>query len=217
MPSGVLKESAQSMVSRLVPRFSREQEENGLRKIIEEFNSEGMTGVKDPGLNPGKWTMYQHLQERGQLNVRVFGLWGTGRTAKEAQDLTTRIGPFTKPCISTGDDVLISGGVKLFMDGSGGARTAWLYNDLDKNYRDFDKGNVGYPVIEPETFCQIVQIFHNAGLHMSTHAIGDKAIDCVVDSYAEALEKNPVPGLRHGIIHCNIPTDHAIALMAELQ
>ena len=39
----------------------------------------------------------------------------------------------------------------------------------------------------------------------------------MVDSYALALQRNPIPGLRHGIIHANIPTDHAIETMAGLQ
>jgi hypothetical protein len=52
---------------------------------------------------------------------------------------------------------------------------------------------------------------------VSVHAIGDRAIDWVVDSYALALEKKPTRGLRHGIIHANIPSDHAIATIAMLQ
>jgi predicted amidohydrolase YtcJ len=216
-PTGVLKESAQSMVSRLLPPFTREQEENGLRKIVEEFNKEGMTGVKDPGIGPDKWSSYQRLLSRGELNVRVFVLWSGGRTVQNAEDLVLRIAPFTRPYISTGDDHLISGGVKLYMDGSGGARTAWLYNEWNRNSKDTDRGNFGYPVIEPDIFRQMIRIFHEAGLHVSTHAIGDRAIDWVVDSYAQALEQKPTPGLRHGIIHCNIPTDRAINLMAALQ
>ena len=47
--------------------------------------------------------------------------------------------------------------------------------------------------------------------------MGDRAIDWVVDSYAEALKANPIKGLRHGVIHCNCPTDHAIQVMASMQ
>jgi hypothetical protein len=62
-----------------------------------------------------------------------------------------------------------------------------------------------------------VKLLHDAGLHVSTHAIGDRAIDWVVDSYAEALKATPTHGLRHGIIHCNVPSDHAIEAMAAMQ
>lgn len=216
-PTGVLKESAQSLVRRLIPRFTTEQVEEGLVKIVEEFNKEGMTAVKDPGIGPGKWEAYQRVLAQNKLTVRAFILWDTEETIEAAQRLIDRVGPFTKPYISTGDDTLISGGIKIYLDGSGGARTAWLYKEWNKNYKEVDKRNDGYPVMDPEIFRKQVLIFHNAGLHISVHAIGDRAIDWVMDSYALALKENPIHGLRHGIIHCNIPTDRAIEMMAEMQ
>ncbi len=215
--TGILKETAQSLVARHIPEISAEERRNGVVKIIEEFNKEGMTAVKDPGISPAKWEIYQDLLTQGQLTVRIFALWRAGKTIESAQNLIDRVGPFTKPYISTGDDRLISGGIKLFIDGSGGARTAWLHNDWNKDYTDIDEGNTGYPVINPDIFRQQIKMFHDAGLHVSVHAIGDRAIDYTVDSYVSVLKDTPTHGLRHGIIHCNIPTDHAIETMAELQ
>jgi predicted amidohydrolase YtcJ len=63
----------------------------------------------------------------------------------------------------------------------------------------------------------MIHHYHDAGMHVSTHAIGDRAIDWIVDTYADALKRKPTKGLRHGIIHANIPTDRAIDLMAEMQ
>jgi predicted amidohydrolase YtcJ len=123
----------------------------------------------------------------------------------------------SRPYVSTGDDHLISGGVKLFIDGSGGARTAWLHDDWNKNLTDTDKGNRGYPASDHEVLRAMIQQYHDAGMHISAHAIGDRAIDWVVDSYALALKQTPTRGLRHGIIHANIPTDRAIDQIAELQ
>jgi predicted amidohydrolase YtcJ len=54
-------------------------------------------------------------------------------------------------------------------------------------------------------------------MHVSVHSIGDRGIDWVMDSYEQAMRENPKRGLRHGIIHANIPSDHAIAVMAKLQ
>lgn len=86
--------------------------------------------------------------------------------------------------------------------------------------RDFtgtDAGNTGYPTIDPGVFRQQIALLHAAGLHVSTHAVGDRAIDFVVDTYADVLKSRPTRGLRHGIIHANLPTDHAIETMARLQ
>ncbi len=60
-PTGVLKESAQGLVRRLIPTLSPEQEQKGILKIIEEFNKEGMTAVKDPGVGRDKWGLYQNI------------------------------------------------------------------------------------------------------------------------------------------------------------
>ena len=118
---------------------------------------------------------------------------------------------------SLGDGVLLSGGVKMFMDGSGGARTAWMYEDWNKNFKETDTGNAGYPATPPMPTGRSSPQLHDAGIHVSTHAIGDRAIDWVVDTYDQLLAAKPTRGLRHGIIHANTPTDHAIDVMARLQ
>ncbi|MCP6769428.1 amidohydrolase family protein, partial [Klebsiella pneumoniae] len=80
-----------------------------------------------------------------------------------------------------------------------------------------DHGNFGYPAEDPAVYRQMVRLFHQAGIHVGTHAVGDRAIDWVVDTYAEVLREKPTQGLRHSIIHANFPSDHAIEVMATLQ
>jgi len=216
-PTGVLKEAAMGLVSRNVPRLTREQERNGVLKIVEDFNKEGMTGAKDPGIGADKWALYQDLLKEKRLTVRVFALWRGPRNAAGVPAFVAPLLKLPRPPESFGDGLLMSGGVKLYMDGSGGARTAWMYDDWNKNFRDRDTGNSGYPTTPPDEYRQIVSQLHDAGLHVSTHAIGDRAIDWVVDTYDRVLQAKPTRGLRHGIIHANTPTDHAIQTMARLQ
>ncbi|HET7294873.1 MAG TPA: amidohydrolase [Vicinamibacteria bacterium] len=216
-PTGVLKESAQALVERLIPPASPEQRREAIRQLAREFNEEGMTGLKEPGIGPETWQAYQETLAEGALTVRVFALWHGGESAEETRQVIERIGPFTKPYRSVGDAHLVSGGVKLYMDGSGGARTAWMYDEWNKNGDQVDAGNRGYPTADPELRRSQIRAYHGAGIHVSTHAIGDRAIDWVVDSYALALAGDPRAGLRHGIIHANIPTDRALDRMAELQ
>ncbi len=216
-PSGVMKESAMGLVSRNVPPFTRDQQRAGIVRIIEDFNKEGMTGAKDPGISPAKWELYQELQKEGKLTVRLFALWSGARRAEDNAQVLARVNAQPRPPASFGDGNLVSGGVKMFMDGSGGARTAWMHEDWNKNFTEKDTGNSGYPTTPPDAYKQIVTELHNAGVHVSTHAIGDRAIDWVIDTYAAMLAAKPTKGLRHGIIHDNTPTDHAIDVMARLQ
>jgi len=216
-PTGVLKESAMGLVTRLIPPYTAEQERQGLLKIIADFNHEGLTAVKDPGIGQRKWDLYQDLLKEDKLTVRVFALWLGGRSVDAAHQVLDRIANLRKPPESFGDGLLLSGGIKLYIDGSGGGRTGWMYQEWNRNSKDTDTGNRGYPTTDPEAYRQMVRLFHNAGFHIGTHAVGDRGIDWVVDAYAEALREKPTAGLRHSIIHCNVPTDHAIDAMAEMQ
>ena len=216
-PTGVLKESAAGLVTRLVPPFTREQQKQGIARLIQDFNKEGMTGAKDPGINAQKWELYQELLREGTLTVRMFALWSGSRNGQNADQVLSRVLALPRPPASLGDGVLFSGGVKMFMDGSGGARTAWMHDEWHKDFSAVDTGNRGYPAIDPDAYRRIVIDLHNAGIHVSTHAIGDRAIDWVVDTYDLALKSKPTKGLRHGIIHDNTPTDHAIDVTARLQ
>ncbi len=216
-PTGVLKEDpAMELVSKLIPPYTHEQRRNGLLRMMADFNKEGMTAAKDPGMEPGAWQLYEELLREKLSTVRVFGLVRGGRTLESARAAFAELQTRPKPPQSLGDGMLFSGGVKLFMDGSGGGRTAWVYEPWYKDGK-YDGDNTGYPNIEPPVYHDMVKLFHDAGYHVSTHAVGDRAIDTVVDTYASLLKEKPTKNLRHGIIHANIPTDHAIDTMAQLQ
>ena len=216
-PTGLLRESAAELVWRLVPPRSATEIEAGIRDFAKAFNAAGMTGLKDPGISGEAWDIYKKVERDSALTVRVFALWSGGRSVDEAKQLIAKRAAMTKPYESTGDDHVIAGGVKLYADGSGGARTAWLYDDWNKGYRGVDAGNRGYPASNADTVRMLIRMYHDAGMHVSVHSIGDRAIDWVVDTYDQAMRENPKKGLRHGIIHSNIPTNHAIDVMARLQ
>ena len=217
MPTGVLKEEAKNAVLDLIPAPTPEQQRAGIMHSIELLHHEGMTAVKDPAIDRPIWDAYQELLSEGKLKEHVCVLWVAGRTLASARAALKEILAQPRPPQSLGDGRLLSCGAKIFMDGSGGARTAWLYQDWNKRSTGIDTGNTGYPAVDPEVYRQQVRLFHQAGVHVGTHAIGDRAIDWVVDTYAQVLAETPTAGLRHSIIHANIPTDHAIEAMAELE
>lgn len=226
-PTGVLKETAMRLVTRHIPPASDADKREALRQMAHDLNREGMTGAKDPGIGWGlgsnvatameSWQAYRDVANEGALTVRLFALWPSPVTLEEARALIRQIQHFTKPYESTGDDHVISGGVKLFADGSGGARTAWVWKDWNRDHSSVDEGNSGYPAIDAHLLRELIRLYHDNGLNMGVHAIGDRAIDWVVASFALALMHNPQKGLRHSIIHSNIPTDLGMDTMAALQ
>ena len=218
-PTGVMKERATGLIARGGGGRSNNMRGDVLR-IIAGFNREGMTGAKDLNVSQAKWDLYRQLLDEGLLNVRVAALWRGGATIDSVRQAMGSIAAAPRLPATLGNGRLVSAGVKLYADGSGGARTAWMYDDWNKELTGTDTGNKGYPANNqdyPAVYKQQVSMLTGAGMHVGTHAVGDRAIDLVVDTYAEVLKVNPVKGLRHSIIHANLPTDRAIRLMADLQ
>jgi predicted amidohydrolase YtcJ len=217
-PTGVLKEdSAMEPVGRLIPATTPEQERAGILYIQNILHSEGMTAVKDPDITQLNWDAYKSLLDSGQLKERICVLWHAGSTLESARHALEEINSVPRLPASLGYGRLLSCGAKIYMDGSGGARTGWVYDDWLRNAVIPDAGNKGYPQTDPAEYLKMVRLFHNAGVPVGTHAVGDRAMDTVVDAYADVEQENPRPGLRHSIIHANLPTDHALKMMAELQ
>ncbi len=96
------------------------------------------------------------------------------------------------------NDKLTLGPLKLFKDGSLGARTA----TMRREYLD-DPGNFGVEAVsaaDMDAFCAIADRHE---MQVVTHVIGDKAIEDTVISYEKVLREGKNP-LRHGLIHCQI-------------
>ena len=222
-PTGVLKERATSLIARGNAggggRGGDTMRADVLR-IIDGFNREGMTGAKDLNVSQAKFNLYKSLLEEGKLNVRVTVLWRGGATIESTRQAVDSIKAAPRLPETLGNGRLVSAGVKLYIDGSGGARTAWMYDDWNKDLTGIDTGNKGYPANGedyPAIYKQQVLMLTEAAIHIGTHAVGDRGIDFVMDAYADALKAHPIKGLRHSIIHANVPTDAAIRRMAEMQ
>ena len=214
--TGVLKEQANVAVSAIIPPPSMDHRKQGILKSIDNLHREGMTSIKEIG-NPRTWTAYQELLAEGKLDERICMLWRADNSLKTAKAALAEIQKNPRAPQSLGDGRLVACGAKIFMDGSTAARTAWVYQPWHKNFTEIDEGNVGYPNMDPEVYREMVRLFHQAGITVGTHAIGDRAIDWVVDTYALVEKETPTPGLRHTIIHAYLPTPHAVTTMATLQ
>ncbi|MEM3865420.1 MAG: amidohydrolase [Nitrososphaerota archaeon] len=110
---------------------------------------------------------------------------------------------------SFGDGFLKILGVKVFADGSLGVHTAWLsepYEDLPES--------IGLPTIERDKLIKIVEEAHIAGLQLAIHAIGDRAIDAVLDAYVNLRDLSFEH--RHRIEHASIVRPDQIEKIARL-
>ena len=216
-PTGVLTDQAMDLIDRVRPDATTEDYIEAVTRFAGDLSAEGITTIKDPEINQLHWDAYQAVEASGELPVRVFALWRAPDTMAGARELLERIAPLTDPRAQDGDRLVVSGGVKIYIDGSGTARTAWMYEDWNEEFTGTDEGNRGLTYLEPTVLFDQIRLFHDAGIHIGTHAIGDRAIDFTMDAYDHVLADKPTPSMRHSIIHCNLPTAHAMDLMVKLQ
>jgi len=208
-PTGVFMEGpAMNLVTHIVPPWTVKEVEEGIKKAQELYFSEGVTSVKDSGVDKTGLMAYRHLRERGELKIRSYVLYSV--------DSAGSVNNAVKNGVFGGDKFLDVGGVKIMFDGSGMARTAWMYEDWNKNFTELDKGNVGYPVTPIKTVKEIVKVAHDAGLQICTHTIGDRAMDVAMEAYEEADKGNPRGDARHSLIHANAPSYKQMDRMAGL-
>lgn len=222
-PTGVFKEAAaMELVTRLIPPTTLEQMQKGILYIQQVLHSEGMTAIKDPDIFQLHWDAYKTLLDQGRLKERICVLWHAGSTVASAQEALAEINSVPRLPASLGDDRLLSCGAKIYMDGSGGARTGWVYDPWLRGGKTPDvtsngRPNTGYPQVDPAVYREMVRLLHQNGVPVGTHAVGDRAMDWVVDTYALVEQEKPHAGLRHSIIHANLPTPHALEVMSDLE
>jgi predicted amidohydrolase YtcJ len=103
------------------------------------------------------------------------------------------------------------GGLKLFLDGTFGAKTACLYEPFS------DAPNMcGFCIVEEEEIYNQMKEAHNNGFQIGIHAIGDKGNRITVDLYKRLLEESPREDHRHRIEHASMLTDDVIKDMKKL-
>ena len=110
-----------------------------------------------------------------------------------------------------GDDFLRIGPSKVLSDGSLIGRSAFMCCDYD-----LDEGNRGFFQFPEGTLRERLIGAHLAGWQLAVHAIGDAALDLVMDIFEQAQELDPRPDARHRIEHASVASDEQIARMASL-
>jgi predicted amidohydrolase YtcJ len=191
---GVLVEAgATALRSHLQPdrAEARRLLEAGQRHAV----SRGVTGVHDLVRRSAAPRAYRDMAREGDLDLRVqLYYWRDHLDAVEEVGLTT------------GDVGRVRfGGIKTFSDGSLGARSA----RLSTPYADAPDER-GEWVVTPEELDALAARLDDADLRMATHAVGDEAVDRVLDAYEGRGE-----GARWRVEHAVLSSDEAVARMAE--
>jgi len=196
-PTGLLRErAAWAFLAQLRP--SSQEVEEAIVAAQKRAHALGITAVHDV-VHAEHIRAYLRLYKQGKLTLRV-----RLNVPVEHLDALVELGLGT----GFGDDRLQLGAVKIFADGSIGARNA----ALSEPYADepSSQGKLNYP---QEELDRLVKKAHEAGFQLMIHAIGDRAIDAALT----ALERAGVtPEDRARIEHFELPTEQHLERAARL-
>lgn len=200
VPTGVLEENAMQLVMGLLPPLDSEKLKALVKEAAGEFLAEGLTSVQTDDLAqlgselaPALFEAYRELESSGSLPLRV-NLQVLLPTVRELQEFLNR------GCLTgQGGEYFKVGPLKLLTDGSLGGQTALLSTPYESSPE-----TCGVAVLSRGELQQLVDLAHHSGMQVAAHAIGDAAIEMVLDAYEEAARRHPVPDPRFRVIHASL-------------
>lgn len=202
-PTGILKGNALNLVFSVIPKPSDEEVLEAFQLAQSHALSLGLTQVHAVTANETETTMldaFRLADDRGVMKIRAYVSTPIEHW-KRTRDVVGKFG--------IGNDRLGWGGIKGFVDGSLGATTAWFYEP----YVDAPNTS-GLPLTEPAKLKSMLNDVDAAGLRISIHAIGDKAIDAIIADMRDIAGED-VASRRYRIEHFQHPSAAAIQATAE--
>lgn len=178
-PTGVLVDTAMSLVARHIPADDVARHREQLRLADDLAARLGLTMVHDAGVGWDDAAMYRAVADEGALKTRLYVML---RPPREGETLPS-------PLIGHGSHLLTVRAVKLAADGALGSRGAALHDP----YSDEPTTN-GLLVTSPDRLYAQALASVRAGYQPCIHAIGDRANTAVLDLF-ERLQRE-VPGSR---------------------
>ncbi len=218
-PSGILRETARQAVAAVIPTPNHDKRRQALESGFQELAQWGVTSIQDYSNAEDSqicWEEFQIMEElepEGKLTARVTE-WLAFNDPLETLQAHRTAHPQS-------DNMLRTGMLKGFMDGSLGSRTALMFEPFAD-----DPKNSGLPRYEQAKLTQMTKERVDAGFQVGFHAIGDKGVQMALDAFAEAekeAREKKVKAADGGadyrlrIEHAQVTTPAQIARFKELK
>ena len=168
-PTGIFKDQAEGLIGRAIPDATPEQTDSALARALRYAAFLGVTATAHMSAGWDDLASYRRLERAGRMTVRVALYLPLQSWRAIAESLRAR---------GTGDDWVRIGGLKGYMDGSAGSRTAFFFEP----YAD-SAGYRGLTQYPEDSMRRWIGAADSAGLQIAVHAIGDRANAILLDIY----------------------------------
>src|SRR5881396_1446095 len=208
-PIGIFKDQALDLIGRVEPEPSAEQRDSALARALAHAASLGVTATAHMSASWADLASYRRLEHAGRLTMRVALYLPVDAWRAVAESVKAH---------GAGDAWVKIGGLKGFMDGSAGSRTALFFEP----YAD----SAGYRGLmqNPERDMRSwIGNADSAGLQVAVHAIGDRANALILAIYDSVIKAHGPHDRRFRVEHAqhlrpqDIPLFGTLGVIASMQ
>ena len=208
-PIGIFKDNAEDLIDAAIPAPSTEQQDSALARALAHAASLGVTATGNMSASWANLAAYKRMERAGRMTLRI-SLYLPIDDWRTVADSVRRNG--------AGDDWVRIGGVKGYMDGSAGSRTAFFFEPFSDSagYRGLMR--------QPESDMRAwVGAADSAGLQIAVHAIGDRANAMILSIYDSVARAHGARDRRFRVEHAqhlrpeDIPRFGARRVVASMQ
>ena len=211
-PNGIFTENAIRLIQSIIPKKDDLQREKEFLRACDYALSVGITSVQSCDIMDTEsrcmYKIIHNIYDNKKTKLRYSHQFNYQDIADFRNYLETEHleGKYDEKFLS-------KGALKLFKDGSLGARTALMLED----YKDAP-GTKGVEALTDEQLQALVELATEHGIRVVTHAIGDGAVESVIRAYERTIKngRNKDNRLRHGIVHCQISNRDQLNRIAKL-
>ncbi len=203
-PTGIVSENALDMVFSKIQKYIIPKPEvlrENADKTFKILAQNGITSIHGQ-INEDRIEIYKMIQNNILQNWYAF----------VSIDNPKKLKRLKKPPLDGGkeDSKFKIGTLKLFLDGTFGAKTACMWEPFTDA-----PNSCGFCVVDEEEMYEKMKVAHNNGFQIAIHVIGDKGNRICVDLYKRLLTEFPRENHRHRIEHASMLTDDVIKDMKD--
>jgi predicted amidohydrolase YtcJ len=183
-PAGVLRDGAMDLVSRFIPRPTREERAEALRAAIDEAHRHGITSIHDTSGRAEDFLLFDEARTAGDLDIRVYApvdVDGVSQAEafKQLEALSSRYP----------DDPLFKfGGVRTTIDAPLETARAALLLPYENSPED-----LGPNTVDVDALNKFVRLLDARGWQVTIDAFGDRAVHMALDALEHAARSNLKP------------------------
>jgi predicted amidohydrolase YtcJ len=197
-PNGIFSETAMGLINSHIPAYTKEELKTMVRSARDEMYSYGITSATDPAVDPLLMNAYHEMNSDQDLGFRLHAIPILLPDGSEQ--------PYPVPDFFSSPFLNLNT-VKFFSDGGLSSQTAALKRPYNNS------SDHGILRLKKSEYLALCRSSIDKGLGIATHAIGDAAIDLVIDVY-KALSKAG-SGILNRIEHLGLPSEKNLDDMAN--